>query len=67
MKRLKKKLDKKKKVDSCREALRLPYFLNSRFTDGGEAVSLTCRPASLYPQEDSWYLVLLDAESTGGS
>jgi hypothetical protein len=29
--------------------------LDSRLTDGGEVVSLTRRPAALYPQEDSWY------------
>jgi hypothetical protein len=32
---------------------RLPHFLENRFTDGGEVVSLTRRPAALYPQEDS--------------
>jgi hypothetical protein len=30
------------------------------------AVSLTRRPPILYPQEDSWYSFLLDAESTPG-
>jgi hypothetical protein len=44
---------------------RLPHFLDSRFTDGGEIVSLT-RSAVLYTQEDSWYSFLLDAESTPG-
>jgi hypothetical protein len=43
---------------------RLPHFLDSRLTDGGE-VSLTRRP-SFTPQEDSWYSFLLEAESTLG-
>jgi hypothetical protein len=38
-----------------RETSRLPHFLDNRLTDGGEVVSLTHRPAALYPQEDSWY------------
>jgi hypothetical protein len=40
-------------------------FLNNRLRDGGEVVSLTCRPRFL-PQEDSWYSVLLEVESTLG-
>jgi hypothetical protein len=48
------------------EMLRLPHFIDSRLTDGGEVVSLTCRPVALYPQEDSWYSFLLKAESTPG-
>jgi hypothetical protein len=41
-------------------------FIVSRLTDGGEVVSLTRRPAVLYPQEDSWYSFVLEAESTPG-
>jgi hypothetical protein len=48
------------------ETSRLPHFLENRITDGGEVVSLTPRQASLYPQEDSWYAFLLEAESTPG-
>jgi hypothetical protein len=44
----------------------LPYFLNNRFTDGGVVV-LPYAPAALYPQENSWYSFLLEAESTRGS
>jgi hypothetical protein len=47
------------------ETLRIPHFLDSRLTDGGEVVSLTRRP-SFTPQEDSWYSFLLEAESTPG-
>jgi hypothetical protein len=47
------------------EMLRLPHFVDSRLTDGGEVVSLTRRP-SFTPQEDSWYSFLLEAESTPG-
>jgi hypothetical protein len=46
------------------ETSRLPHFLDNRLTDGGEVVSLTRRPAALYPQEDSWHQFLLEAEST---
>jgi hypothetical protein len=28
------------------EMLRIPHFLQNQLTDGGEAVSLTCRPRS---------------------
>jgi hypothetical protein len=48
------------------EMSRLPHFLDSRLIDGGEVVSLTRRPATLYPQEYSWYSFLLEAESTTG-
>jgi hypothetical protein len=41
---------------------RLPHFLDSRFTDGGE-VRLTLRPPFTL-QEDSLYSFLLEAEST---
>jgi hypothetical protein len=47
------------------ETSRLPHFLDNWLTDGGEVVSLTRRP-HLYPQEDSWYSFLLEAESTPG-
>jgi hypothetical protein len=42
----------------------LPHFLGDRLTDGDEDVSLTRRPAALYPQEDCRYSFLLEAEST---
>jgi hypothetical protein len=42
------------------------HFLDNRLTDGNDVVSLTRRPATLYPQEDSWYSFLLEAESTPG-
>jgi hypothetical protein len=45
---------------------RLPHFLDSWLTDGGEVVSLMRRPAALYPQEDSWYSFLIEADSTPG-
>jgi hypothetical protein len=48
------------------ETSRLPHFLHNRLTDGGKVVSLMRRPAALYPQEDSWYSFLLEAESTPG-
>jgi hypothetical protein len=48
------------------ETSRLPHFLDNRPTDGGEVVSLTRQPAALYPQEDSWYSFLLEAESVPG-
>jgi hypothetical protein len=35
------------------------YFLDNRFTDGGDVVTLTRRPAILYPSEDSWYSFML--------
>jgi hypothetical protein len=46
------------------ETSRLPHFLDNRITD--VVVSLTRRPAALYPQEDLWYSFLLEAESTPG-
>jgi hypothetical protein len=42
--------------------LRLPQFVDNRLTDGGEVVSLTRWPAALYPQKDSWYSFLVEAE-----
>jgi hypothetical protein len=48
------------------ETSRLTHFLDNRLTDGGEVVSPTRRPPSIYPQEDSWYSFLLEAESTPG-
>jgi hypothetical protein len=50
------------------ETSKLQHFLDNQLTDGGEVVSLTRRPAALYPfQEDSWYSFLLEAESTPGA
>jgi hypothetical protein len=46
------------------ETSRLPHFLDTRLTEGGEVVSPTRRLAVLYPQEDSWYSFLLEAEWT---
>jgi hypothetical protein len=45
------------------EKSRLRQFLDNQVTDGGEVVSLTSRPP-FTPQEDSWYSLLLEAEST---
>jgi hypothetical protein len=45
------------------EMSRFPHFLDNRLIDGDEVVSFTRRPAGLYPQEDSWYFFLLEAES----
>jgi hypothetical protein len=42
---------------------RLPHFLANRLTDGGEVVCFT-RRHHLYPQKDSWYSFLLEAETT---
>jgi hypothetical protein len=47
------------------EKSRLPCFLDNRLTDGGEVVSLTCRPPFTL-QEDSWYSFLLEAVSITG-
>jgi hypothetical protein len=47
------------------ETSRLPHFLDSQLTDSGEVVSFMFRLPS-YPQEDSWYSFLLEAESTPG-
>jgi hypothetical protein len=46
------------------EKARLPHFLVNRLTDDGECQPYA--PAALYPQEDSWYSFLLEAESTPG-
>jgi hypothetical protein len=47
------------------EMSRIPHFLESRLTDGGEVVSLK-RRTPITP-EDSWYsLFVLEAESTPG-
>jgi hypothetical protein len=43
-----------------------PHFLDTQLTDADEVVSLTRRPAGLYPQEDFWYSFLFEAESTPG-
>jgi hypothetical protein len=48
------------------ERSRLPHFLDNQPTDGGEVAGLTRQPAALYPQEDSWYSFLIQAESTPG-
>jgi hypothetical protein len=40
--------------------------MDNRLTDGGDVASLTRQPAVLYPQEDSWYSFMLEAESTPG-
>jgi hypothetical protein len=42
------------------EVTRLPHFLDNQLTDGGEVVSLTHQLP--FPQEDSWYSFLLQAE-----
>jgi hypothetical protein len=43
---------------------RIIHFPDNRYIYGGEVVSLTRRPVALYPQEDSWYSFLLEAEWT---
>jgi hypothetical protein len=40
--------------------------MRRRLKDGGEIDTLTRRTAPIYPQKDSWYLILLEAESTPG-
>jgi hypothetical protein len=40
---------------------RLPHFLHSQLTDGGDIVSLMRWPP-FSPQEDSWHSCLLEAE-----
>jgi hypothetical protein len=40
-------------------------LLDNRLADGGEIIGLMRRP-HFYPQEDSWYSFLLEAESTPG-
>jgi hypothetical protein len=47
------------------ETSRLPHFLDNQLKDGGEVVSLT-RRLPFTPQEDSWYSILLEAESIPG-
>jgi hypothetical protein len=44
------------------ETSRIPHFIDSLLTDGGEVVSLTRRPRFI-PQKDSWCSFLLEAES----
>lgn len=46
---------------------RLPHFLHNWLTDGGEDVSLMHRLAAFYPQEDSLYSFLLQAELNPGT
>jgi hypothetical protein len=41
-------------------------LLGNLLTDGVEVVSLTRRQAGHYPQEDSWYSFMLEAEQTPG-
>jgi hypothetical protein len=48
------------------ETSKLPHFLENQLTDGDEIVSLTRQLAALYPQEDFWCSLLLEAESTPG-
>jgi hypothetical protein len=49
---------------SC-EMLKLPHFLDNRLTDGGKVVNVTRRPP-FTTQENFWYSLLLEAESTPG-
>jgi hypothetical protein len=44
------------------ETSKIPYFLDNRFTDGGEVVSLTRRPRFNLRETPGIYL--LEAEST---
>jgi hypothetical protein len=44
------------------ETSRLPHFLDSQLTDGGEVVSLTRQPL-FTRQEDSWYSFQLEGLS----
>jgi hypothetical protein len=39
-----------------------PHLVHSQFVDGGEVVSLT-HPSHFTPQENAWYLFLLEARS----
>jgi hypothetical protein len=48
------------------ETSRFPHFLDNRFTDDGEVVSVTRRLPFTY-QEGSWNSFLLEAELTPGS
>jgi hypothetical protein len=45
------------------ETFRLPHFLDSWLTDGGEIVSLT-HQLPFTPKEDAWYSFLLEVDST---
>jgi hypothetical protein len=45
---------------------RLPYFLENRFTDGGEVVRITHRPPFTF-QEEPWNSFLSEGESTPGA
>jgi hypothetical protein len=47
------------------ERSKLSHFLDNQLTDSDEVISLMQRPP-LTPQEDSWYSLLLGAESTPG-
>jgi hypothetical protein len=47
------------------EMSRTQNFLASGLTDGGKLVSPMLRPP-ITPQEDSWYSILLEAESIPG-
>jgi hypothetical protein len=47
---------------SC-ETLKIPHFPDNWLTDGDEIASLSLRPR-FTPQDDSWYSILLEAEST---
>jgi hypothetical protein len=47
------------------ETSKFPHFLDSRLTDGSEIFSPPLRQP-FTPQEDFWYLFLLEAESTPG-
>jgi hypothetical protein len=44
----------------------LPHFLDNLLTDGDEVVSLTRRKRFTSAHKVSWYLFLLEAESTPG-
>jgi hypothetical protein len=45
------------------ETSRLTHLLDNPLIDGGGLVSLTRRPAAVYPQEVSWHSFLLEVES----
>jgi hypothetical protein len=45
--------------------VKAPTFSDIRLTDGDKVVS-PYAPAAFYPQKDSWYSFLLEAESTPG-
>jgi hypothetical protein len=44
---------------------RLPRVLDNRLGHGDEVSGLTRQPTVLYPQQDSWYLFLLEAVNPG--